>query len=295
MPLFIFQTASELFLPLNEFFGKSRMPANHYENFPVGSIVLPRRLRKPTHAVYAFARTADDIADEGSATDAERLYGLDGLRAELDRIGRGETPQTVLVQRLQAEVLQPFGLPLQPFYDLLSAFGQDVRQKRYQNFGELADYCRRSANPVGRIMLHLYGEHDPLSKAQSDGICTALQLVNFWQDVAVDWQKGRVYIPQDDLQKFGVSEAQIAEGRADFAFQRLMAYECGRAHKILKAGSPLAKTLKGRMGLELRMIVLGAQQILHKLETNHYDVFDHRPVLEAKDWWVVVKRALLKK
>ncbi len=271
------------------------MSVNHYENFPVGSIVLPRRLRKPTHAVYAFARTADDIADEGGATDAERLQGLGDLRAELDRIGRGETPKTALVQRLQAEALQPFGLPLQPFYDLLSAFGQDVRQKRYQNFGELVDYCRRSANPVGRIMLHLYGEHNPLSTAQSDGICTALQLVNFWQDVAVDWQKGRVYIPQDDLQKFGVSEAQIAEGRADFAFQRLMAYECERAHKMLKAGSPLAKTLKGRMGLELRMIVLGAQQILHKLEANRHDVFNRRPVLEAKDWWVVVKRAVLKK
>ncbi|MCQ9325971.1 MULTISPECIES: squalene synthase HpnC [Neisseria] len=271
------------------------MSVNHYENFPVGSIVLPRRLRKPTHAVYAFARTADDIADEGGATDAERLQGLADLRAELDRIGRGEAPQTALMQRLQTEALQPFGLPLQPFYDLLSAFGQDVQQKRYQNFGELVDYCRRSANPVGRIMLHLYGEHDPLSTAQSDGICTALQLVNFWQDVAVDWQKGRVYIPQDDLQKFGVSEAQIAEGRADFAFQRLMAYECERAHKMLKAGSPLAKTLKGRMGLELRMIVLGAQQILHKLEANRYDVFNRRPVLEAKDWWVVVKRAVLKK
>lgn len=271
------------------------MSVNHYENFPVGSIVLPRRLRKPTHAVYAFARTADDIADEGGATDAERLQGLADLRAELDRIGRGEAPQTALMQRLQTEALQPFGLPLQPFYDLLSAFGQDVQQKRYQNFGELVDYCRRSANPVGRIMLHLYGEHDPLSTAQSDGICTALQLVNFWQDVAVDWQKGRVYIPQDDLQKFGVSEAQIAEGRADFAFQRLIAYECERAHKMLKAGSPLAKTLKGRMGLELRMIVLGAQQILHKLEANRYDVFNRRPVLEAKDWWVVVKRAVLKK
>lgn len=271
------------------------MPVNHYENFPVGSVVLPRRLRKPVHAVYAFARTADDIADEGGAADAERLQGLAALRAELDRIGRGEAPQTEMMCRLQAEAVAPFALPLQPFYDLLSAFEQDVQKKRYQNFAELVDYCRRSANPVGRIMLHLYGERDPLSIAQGDGICTALQLINFWQDVAVDWQKGRVYLPQEDLAKFSVGEAQIAEGRADFAFRRLMAHECVRAYKMLKAGSPLAKTLKGRMGFELRMIVFGGGRILQKLEENNYDVFNKRPVLGAKDWWLIVKRAVLEK
>ncbi|VEH86456.1 transferase [Neisseria animaloris] len=271
------------------------MSVNHYENFPVGSIMLPRRLRVPTHAVYVFARTADDIADEGCVSDEERLLRLDALQQELDTISRGETPQTEMMCRLQREAVRPFEMPLQPFYDLLSAFRQDVVKKRYQNFAELVDYCRRSANPVGRIMLHLYGETDARSIAQSDGICTALQLVNFWQDVAVDWEKGRVYIPQDDLEKFGVSETQIAEDRADFAFQRLMAYECTRAHNMLKAGSPLGKTLKGRIGFELRMIVIGAQQILSKLEANRYDVFQKRPKLEAKDWWVIVKRAALKK
>ncbi|QEY26459.1 squalene synthase HpnC [Neisseria zalophi] len=271
------------------------MSVNHYENFPVGSLVLPRRLRKPIHAVYAFARTADDIADEGEASNSERLQQLDALSAQLDAIARGETPQTAMMQHLQTRAIQPFNLPLQPFYDLLSAFKQDVEKKRYQNFGELVDYCRRSANPVGRIMLHLYGEHDPLSIAQSDGICTALQLINFWQDVAVDWEKNRVYLPQDDLVKFGVTEAQIAAGKADFAFQRLMAYQCERAHKMLKAGSPLGKTLKGRIGFELRMIMLGGQQILNKLSNNQYNVFENRPKLEAKDWWVIVKRAVLKK
>ena len=271
------------------------MSVNHYENFPVGSIAVPRRLRKPIHAIYAFARTADDIADEGSAADAERLGGLDGLRKELDRIYAGETPQTTLMQRLQNEAVEPFAMPPEPFYDLLSAFCQDVVKKRYQTFGELVDYCRRSANPVGRMMLHLYGEGDPVSIARSDGICTALQLINFWQDVAPDWHKGRVYIPQEDLAKYKVSEGQIAEGRADFAFQRLMAYECGRAFQMLKAGSPLGRTLKGRIGFELRMIIVGGQMILQKLDGCQYDVFNRRPVLDKKDWLIILKRAFLKK
>ena len=245
------------------------MSVGHYENFPVGSLVLPRRLRRPVHAIYAFARTADDIADEGDLPNEERLRQLDNLRAELDRLAAGHTPHSELMQRLEREAIR--------------------------HFGELVDYARRSANPIGRLLLYLYGHTDPLSLAQSDGICTALQLINFWQDVAVDWQKGRVYLPQEDLEKFGVSEAQIAEGRADAAFQRLMAHQCQRAHKMLKAGSPLGKTLHGRIGFELRLIILGGQSILRKLEENRYNVFTRRPVLGAKDWWLMLKRAWLKK
>lgn len=271
------------------------MSVNHYENFPVGSLVLPRRLRRPIHAIYAFARYADDIADEGDASNEQRLAELDALWQELDRLANQQTPQTELICRLQKEAIDPFQIPLQHFYDLLTAFKQDVVKKRYQNFAELVDYCRHSANPVGRIMLHLYGETDSKSFAQSDGICTALQLINFWQDVALDWQKGRVYIPQDDLSKFQVSEQQIAEGKADFAFQRLMAYQCERAFKMLRAGSPLGKTLKGRIGFELRMIVIGGQMILQKLDGKKYNVFENRPVLGWKDWWLIVKRALLRR
>ncbi|QEY23160.1 squalene synthase HpnC [Neisseria animalis] len=271
------------------------MSVNHYENFPVGSLVLPRRLRKPVHAVYAFARTADDIADEGCEADEVRLQKLEALERELNRIASGLLPETPLIGRLYGEAVKPFNLPLEPFYDLLSAFKQDVVKKRYQDFGELIDYCRRSANPVGRIMLHLYGETDEVSLARSDGICTASQLINFWQDVALDWRKGRVYIPQEDLQRFHVTEAQIGEGRADFAFRQLMAHECERAFKMLKAGSPLGKTLKGRIGFELRMIVVGGQLILQKLDGCDYDVFSRRPVLDKKDWLIILKRALLKK
>ena len=271
------------------------MSVGHYENFPVGSLMLPRRFRKPIHAVYAFARHADDIADEGNASNDERLRQLDELHSELELIGANQEPRSALMKRLHQEAIKPFQLPLQPFYDLLSAFRQDVVKTRYENFGELIDYARRSANPIGRILLHIYGETDSRSLAQSDGICTALQLINFWQDVAVDWQKGRVYIPQDDLAKFNITEAQIAEGKADFAFQRLMAYQTDKAHKMLKAGSPLGKTLRGRIGFELRMIIIGGQSILQKLDGSKYDVFNKRPVLGAKDWWLIFKRAALKK
>ncbi|UOP05649.1 squalene synthase HpnC [Conchiformibius kuhniae] len=267
------------------------MGVNHYENFPVGSLVLPRRLRRPVHAVYAFARTADDIADEGDAPAAQRLAALDALRGELAKMAAGQTPATALMRRLQNEAIVPFALPLAPFEDLLSAFSQDVVKTRYQDFGELADYARRSANPVGRLMLHLYGEHDPRSLAQSDGICTALQLINFWQDVAIDWQKGRVYLPQSDLQRFGVDEAQIAAGRADAAFQKLMTHQCERAFKMLQAGAPLGRTLKGRIGYELRLIVLGGQAVLQKLDAVRYDVFRHRPVLDKRDWLKLAWRA----
>lgn len=268
------------------------MSVDHYENFPVGSIAMPRHLRQATHAIYAFARTADDIADEGNATAQQRLHDLDALKQELDRISLHQTPQTHLMQRLLQQAITPHQLPLQPFYDLLDAFSQDVIKTRYANFAELIDYARRSANPIGRLMLHLYGVDDPKSLAQSDGICTALQLINFWQDVAIDWQKNRVYLPQDDLHKFQVTEQQIANGRADFAFQRLMAYQCDKAFKMLQAGSPLGRTLKGRLGLELRMIILGGQCILQKLDACQYDVFQQRPTLQWKDWLKIASKAL---
>lgn len=267
------------------------MSVGHYENFPVGSILLPRRMRRAVHAIYHFARYADDIADEGDAQPAERLAALQALRDELGRIEAGQAPQTALMQRLAA-VIAEYRLPLAPFYDLLSAFSQDVEKTRYQNFAELVDYCRRSANPVGRLMLHLYGEHDPKSVAMSDGICTALQLINFWQDVAVDWSKGRVYIPQDDLARFRISEAQIAARDAGGVWPMLMDKEVKRALAMLEAGSPLGLKLKGRLGLELRLIILGGERILKKIHDARGDVLTQRPVLVWKDWLYMVWKAL---
>ena len=261
---------------------------NHYENFPVGSILLPRHLRRPIHAVYAFARTADDIADEGNATPAERQAQLAALTAELDRIAASQAPHTPLMQRLHREAIAPFALPLKPFYDLLSAFQQDTEKTRYQNFAELIDYARRSANPIGRIILQL-------SLAQSDGICTALQLINFWQDIALDWQKNRIYLPQDDLMKFQVREQDIAQGKITPQLRQLIAHQCSKTHKILHAGAPLGKALTGRIGFEIRMIILGGNRILEKIAANQYDVFQHRPTLDWKDWLHIVKRAWQKK
>ena len=267
------------------------MSVDHYENFPVGSILLPRRMRRAVHAVYRFARYADDVADEGVRPPQERLDELAALRAELDVIGAGGTPQMPLMQAL-AEAIRAHALPLQPFYDLLSAFSQDVVKGRYENFAELVDYCRRSANPVGRLMLVLYGETDPRSLAMADGICTALQLINFLQDVAIDWRKDRVYLPQEDLRRFRVAEAQIAAGDSGGLWTPLMLKQVERARKMLQAGAPLGKKLKGRFGLELRLIVMGGERILQKLHASGGDVFRQRPVLTKRDWAYMLWRAL---
>ena len=188
------------------------MPVEHYENFPVASLLVPRRLRRPIESIYRFARSADDIADEGDAPPDERLAGLAAYQAELDRIAAGTSPRTPLFVAL-AEAIRQHGLPRQLFRDLLDAFAQDVVKERYADYPELLDYCRRSANPVGRLVLHLCGRTETQHLEQSDCICSALQLVNFLQDVAVDWQKERIYIPQADLPRFRVSEDDSAAGR----------------------------------------------------------------------------------
>jgi len=267
------------------------MAVDHYENFPVGSVLLPRRLRAAVHVIYRFARTADDIADEGDAPAEMRLAELARLREELGRIEAGQPPETAMMRDLAA-VIAKHELPMAPFHDLLSAFAQDVVKVRYESFGELVDYCRRSANPVGRLMLALYGESDPRSLAMSDGICTALQLINFWQDVAIDWKKGRVYLPQEDLRRFRIAESQIAAGDAGGLWSALMRYEIDRARKMLQAGAPLGKVLKGRLGLELRLIIMGGERILKKLHDSNGDMFGQRPVLTWRDWLYMLWRAL---
>jgi squalene synthase HpnC len=267
------------------------MGVGHYENFPVASWVLPAQLRAPVRAIYAFARQADDIADEGSMPDAQRLAGLSAFSRELDRIEAGQAPESPLFQELARHV-QTRGLPLALFRDLLSAFSQDVTKRRYADFAEVMDYCRRSANPIGRLLLHLYGESDPRSLAYSDGICSSLQLINFLQDIAIDFGKGRVYLPQDELTRYGVREQQIAAGDAGGAWEPMMRYQIERARRILQAGAPLARVLKGRIGMELRMVVVGGERILRKLHQSRGDVFRHRPVLNKTDWAVMFGRAL---
>jgi len=266
------------------------MSEGHYENFPVASILMPRRLRTPVTAIYNFARAADDIADEGDLPNKERLQQLNEFRDELIHIANGETPFQPLFQHLAAEI-KGFDLPLQPFHDLLDAFAQDVVKKRYANFEELLDYCRRSANPVGNLLLHLYEEATPVNLAYSDAICTSLQLINFWQDVAKDWRIDRVYLPQDDMTRFGVSEAQIAEELSDDNWRALMKYEVDRARELMLYGKPLGSILSGRIGLEMRMIITGGLRILDKLEATDYDMFKRRPVLRPFDWVIMLAKS----
>jgi squalene synthase HpnC len=266
------------------------MSVEHYENFPVSSILLPKRLRKPVTAIYHFARAADDIADEGDSPNEERLKQLNEFRDELARIQNNETPLTPLFQNLAAEIRQ-HGLPMQPFHDLLDAFSQDVVKKRYDNFADLLDYCRRSANPVGNLLLHLYEEATLVNIAYSDAICTSLQIINFWQDVAKDYAIGRIYLPLDELAQYGVSEEQIAQGITDDAWHTLMKFQVDRARAMMLSGKPLGSILTGRIGLEMRMIITGGLRILDKLESAQYDMFRHRPVLRKFDWVIMLAKS----
>lgn len=265
--------------------------AGHYENFPVASVILPRRLRAPVRAIYAFARAADDIADEGDAPAEARLAALDRYRANLWALARGEATDDPIFAPLGAAI-RAHDLPFQPFHDLLDAFSQDCTQTRYAHFGEVMDYCKKSANPVGRLMLALYGDRDPKHQAWSDGICSALQLINFLQDVAADHAKGRIYLPQDEMAKYGVSERQIAEGRVDGLWQIFFKTQVERARRMLRAGAPLGLALKGRIGLELRLIVLGGERILYKLDRVQGDVFKQRPTLDLADWLGMLRDGL---
>ncbi len=266
------------------------MPVDHYENFPVASVLMPRRLRRPVELIYAFARQADDFADEGDLPDDTRLARLREFGEELDRIERHELPQSPLFQAL-APVIYDCGLPVALFRDLLSAFSQDVVKHRYENFAEVMDYCRRSANPVGRLLLHLYGATEPRNLACSDAICSSLQLINFWQDVAIDFRKDRIYLPRDELAAYGVTESQIGRGEADARWRELMSFQVQRAEDMMLAGAPLARRLPGRIGLELRLIVAGGRRILRKLRACEGDVFRSRPVLGPLDWTLMLLRA----
>lgn len=267
------------------------MPVNHYENFPVASVLLPKKLRSAVEAIYAFARSADDLADEGDASPGVRLTQLDAYADYLDRIEQGEIPQHPLFNALATQVRR-HKIPIQPFRDLLFAFKQDVEKTRYANLGEVIEYCRHSANPVGRLMLHLYGEHDPRSLAYSDAICSSLQLINFLQDIAIDYKKNRIYLPQDELAAYQITESQIALGDCSGLWHQFMLKQITRTRDLLITGAPLGHRLKGRMGVELRMTIAGGLTILRKLQADPACVFERRPVLGWHDWGRMFARAL---
>jgi squalene synthase HpnC len=259
----------------------------HYENFPVASLLLPRRLRAPVRAIYRFARCADDVADEGDAAPEVRLQRLQRLQAQLDAIERGAPNDWPDL----AAAVRAHGLPLAPLRALLSAFAQDVRVARYADYDALLDYCRRSANPIGRLLLALYRRTEPQLEAWSDAICTGLQLVNFWQDIASDYARGRIYLPQSELARFGLDESAIAARRTDGAWRALLAAQTARARALLVSGRPLARALGGRVGLELKLVIEGGLRIAERIDAVGGDVFRRRPTLRRRDWLLLALRA----
>jgi len=270
------------------------MAVDHYENFPVASLLLPARLRPAVAAIYAFARSADDLTDEGDATPDQRLAALGVYEQGLDAIAQNRLATAPAVPPLFValeKTVLAYRLPLLPLRELLSAFRQDVVTTRYPTFDALLDYCRRSANPVGTLMLQLYGAADATNLRDSDAICSALQLINFCQDAAIDWQKGRIYLPQEDLERFGVTAAHLAEARVDAAWCALMRFEVARARTMMLSGASLAVRLPGRIGWELRLVVQGGLRILDAIEAAGFDVFRQRPVLRAADWCHILWRA----
>jgi len=267
------------------------MAVGHYENFPVASLLLPAELRAPIEVIYRFARSADDFADEGVDSPDIRLEKLNRYRAGLERVARGQPPADALFEDI-ARIVREYSLPLPLFQDLLDAFSQDVIKKRYASFAEVSDYCRRSANPVGRLLLQLFKRTSEPDLRASDAICSALQLVNFWQDVDIDYRRdNRIYLPQDEMTRHGVTERHLAERRCDAAWQSLMKFQVERTREMMLSGASLGRALPGRIGLEIRATIQGGLRILDKIEAAGYDVFRRRPVLKAWDWPLLLFKA----
>jgi len=258
----------------------------HYENFPVASLLLPAPLRGPIEIIYRFARSADDFADEGDDPAEVRLRRLNDYRRQLAE------PREPLLRDV-AKIIREHELPVALFADLLDAFSQDVTKKRYADFAEVMAYCRRSANPVGRLLLHLFKRTNDSELRDSDAICSALQLINFWQDVEIDWVKdNRVYLPQDDMARFGVTEQHLGQKICDPAWRALLKFQVDRARELMLSGTGLGRALPGRVGLEIRATIQGGLRILEKIERAGYDVFRRRPTLRALDWPVVLMKAV---
>lgn len=267
---------------------------SHYENFPVASWLLPRALREPVAAIYAFARHADDLADEGTLGTEERTAALEAYRRRLRLAAEGHAQTDDPVFIALADTIARHALPPELLEALLDAFVQDVHKQRYADFGEVMDYCRRSANPIGRLLLHLCAQAGPENLARSDAVCSALQLINFYQDLHEDYvRRGRLYLPQDELQQFGVAPADIGARRNSPGLVQLMRHQYARADRLLRTGAPLGCSLRGRMGLEVRAIVVGGARILYRLRRQSDDVFT-RPRLNGADRLAILRGALFR-
>jgi phytoene synthase len=270
-----------------------KLTRSHYENFPVGSLLIPRAKRRHVHSIYAFARLADDFADEGdekSCRPDERLAALDDWERQLGACYRGEATHPVFIAL--AETARELSLPDHLLRDLLSAFKQDVVKHRYLNFAELLDYCRRSANPVGRLILHLFDYRDEDRAALADEICTALQLTNFWQDVSVDLKKNRIYLPADEMARFKVTEEDLFARRFTPDYAALLSFQVARTREIFARGRKLPELVSGRLRYELRLTWYGGVRILEQIAQNGYNTLAERPRLTTGDKFALLTRML---
>lgn len=270
----------------------TNLARSHYENFPVASLLLPKAIRPHIAAVYAFARKADDFADEAEF-EGVRMEKLKQFETELNLLATEKPTDPVFIAL--KETIQKFNLPLKLFHDLLFAFKTDITVSRYQTFEDLLHYCRHSADPVGRIVLSIMGYPAPKFLEYSDNICTALQLANFWQDVERDLEKGRIYIPIEDLNRFNYSTQELQRKDYNNNFKRLITFEVERTRELFLKGKPLCSKVPGRFGLELRLTWCGGYSILDKIQEIKGDVLHHRPALKKRDFFTLFWRALRKR
>ena len=278
----------------SNFTNTSSFEVNHYENFPVGSILLPRKHRQSIRQIYHFARTADDLADEGNFSEGERLTALETYRNSFkDHLDNAKNDFALF--SLLKDTKEKYELPEYLFFDLLSAFKQDVTKKRYEDFPELLQYCERSANPIGRLLLHIFGFTTGQNLFLSDRICTSLQIINFLQDIHIDFlDKNRIYFPANEMRTFGIKEKHFEGRRIDAAWKSFIKFQIDRAKSMLAEGMPLSLEISGRFGLEMKIIIKAAEKVINKLEKTDGNIYEKRPTLTKVDWPFILISALLK-
>jgi squalene synthase HpnC len=264
---------------------------NHYENFPVVSFLIPKKIRKDVAIIYWFARTADDIADEGNNLPEEKLKKLDKFENRFTELINGNYANPL--ELALYTTIESRNLTAQHFYNLLKAFRQDITKSRFKNFAELLAYCKNSANPVGRLILELNNIRDKDAFEYSDKICTALQLTNFWQDTAIDYERGRIYFPQDQMEKFNVVEMMFELKENNLKLKELLKYNVDETRRLFKEGRKLFGYLKGRLKFEIKWTVLGGEGILTKIEANNYNVLQQRPVLKKRDFLILLLKSFI--
>ena len=264
---------------------------SHYENFPVVSYLIPKNLRKHIAVIYQFARQADDIADEGNLTPEERLTQLNKFTNDFSNALNGNYSNSFW--KALASTINQFDLTHQLFFDLLTAFKQDVTKKRYSDYEELLNYCKHSANPVGRIILELFNIRDEALMIYSDNICTALQLTNFYQDVKVDYEKNRIYLPEDEMKNFGVTKNIFTLSKINSNFKKLLLFQTKRTRQLFGEGKKLLSSLPGLLKYEIKWTILGGEEILNKIEKLDFDVLNNRPKLSKIDYFLIMIKAFI--